>query len=635
VAIYHTGSRECIHVGPGLGNCVNTVPWPAHFQSATNGLYTTLLDVQEFGFRFYEGMEYKVCVGNADVLSDNTMSYSTFVGDVALFGLTREIESTVSVVSEVGEPLTAAFDMRVRQAQSLCTSAFAMGDLQYVNMTVDFTNGDSTRLSDELILAIYHKGTQDCVQFGPGLSTCSNLQPWPASFQSTANGLYTALLDVQEFGFSFNEGMEYMICVGNGDRLSDNQMAYSYFVGDVTFFGFTSEIESTIAVTSEVAVSPMLTEFDMRLRQSQYLCTSFFAMGDLNFVNVTVDFTNGDTTRLSDELLLAIYHKESGTCIHFGPGLQSCTNLQAWPRNFQTTVSGLYTSLLDVQEFNFNFDEGMEYTMCIGNADRITDENMAYSRFVGDLSLFDFSTEIESTVVVTSDINEGFSVDFDLRVRNEQSLCTSGFAWGNMTSMVINLDFTNGDMSMLSAELVLVLHHVSSNKCVQFGQGLQVECDSYYPWPSTFDAVASRQYTATLDVSEFHFNTEDSSLFRVCLGNEDPAATNTQAYSYFVGDATFNGMVTKAEFAPTAAPTSASAVSSSGGSENVDLDAVYISVGIIVGLFSIFIIWYAVRAEKKDDIVTTINIGDAKLEGDQSEATSNPLNKHADPSENL
>jgi hypothetical protein len=447
--------------------------------------------------------------------------------------------------------------------------------------------------------------------------------------------LYTALLDVQEFGFSFNEGMEYMICVGNGDRLSDNQMAYSYFVGDVTFFGFTSELESTIAVTSEVAVSPMLTEFDMRLRQSQYLCTSFFAMGDLNFVNVTVDFTNGDTTRLSDELLLAIYHKESGTCIHFGPGLQSCTNLQAWPRNFQTTVSGLYTSLLDVQEFNFNFDEGMEYTMCIGNADRITDENMAYSRFVGDLSLFDFSTEIESTVVVTSDINEGFSVDFDLRVRNEQSLCTSGFAWGNMTSMVINLDFTNGDMSMLSAELVLVLHHVSSNKCVQFGQGLQVECDSYYPWPSTFDAVASRQYTATLDVSEFHFNTEDSSLFRVCLGNEDPAATNTQAYSYFVGDATFNGMVTKAEFAPTAAPTSASAVSSSGGSENVDLDAVYISVGIIVGLFSIFIIWYAVRAEKKDDIVTTINIGDAKLEGDQSEATSNPLNKHADPSENL
>jgi hypothetical protein len=436
----------------------------------------------------------------------------------------------------------------------LCTTVFAMGDLEFVNVTVDFTNGDTTRLSDEFLIALYHVDSGDCVQFGPGLSTCANLQPWPAHFQSATDGLYTALLDVQSFGFSHYVGMEYMVCIGNADRLTNDAMAYSQYNGEVGFFGFTKELESTVAVTSEVGEVPMMAVFDLRARQAQSLCTTVFAMGDLEFVNVTVDFTNGDTTVLSDEFVVALYHVDSGDCVQFGPSLSLCSNIQPWPAHFQNATDGLYTALLDVQSFEYHFYEGMEYKVCIGNADLLTNDAMAYSNFVGEVGFFGFTKEVESTVAVTSDINEELSVDFDLRVRQEQSLCTSGYAWGNLTNVSISLDFTNGDLSVLSSEFILALYHVETDSCVQFGPGLEL-CENHQAWPANFNAVANGQYSAVVDLNAFHFNTDQSSLFKICLGNAELVSSNPQAYSYFVGEVSFIGMVTKTELAPTMHPT--------------------------------------------------------------------------------
>ena len=594
VALYHLETGECIQFGPGLETCENVQPWPEHFQSPDNGLYTALLDVQSFGFSFHEGMEYSVCIGNGDRISDDTTAYSEFVGDVEFFGFTKEVESTVEITSEVGEvPLKATYDVRARQAQSLCVSEFAMGSLEFVNVTVDFTNGDTTNLSDEFIVALYHLETGECVQFGPGLETCTYLQAWPEHFQSPNDGVYTALLDVQSVGFSFNEGMEYTVCIGNGDRITDDVSAYSEFVGNVDFFGFTKEIESTVEVTSEVGEVPMMTTFDVRVRQAQSLCTSVFAMGDLQFVNVTVDFTNGDSTYLSDEFIVAFYHLFSGDCVQFGPGLETCTNLQPWPEHFQNASDGTYRALLDVQSFNFNFNEGMEYKVCIGNGDRLTDDVNAYSEFVGEVGFYGYTKEVESTVAVSSEINEEFSLDFDLRLRQEQHLCTSDYAWGNLTSVSISLVYTNGDMSMLSSEFLLVLYDVEAESCIQFGPGVEV-CETHVPWPSSFNAIANGYYSGVVDVSAFNFKEGDASrLYKVCFGNAELVSGDPQAYSNYQGDVSFIGMESRTEFAPTMAPTHAVDSSSDGLS---DTDIILISslapVGVVLIASVLALMWW-------------------------------------------
>jgi hypothetical protein len=639
VAIAHDDTGTCLHIGPGLGNCANTMPWPASFQKVEDGLYTVLLDVQEFNFKVYEGMNYGICVGNADNLSEDTMAYSGFRGELGLYGLTREIESTIKIVSDIAEtPLLAEFDMRLRQGQSLCQSFFAMGDLEYVNVTVDFFNGDDTRLSDEFVILLYHLESGDCIQFGPGLSTCKYLDAWPQSFHSSDSGLYTILLDVQEFEFAFYDGMEFSICIGNGDRITDERFAYSRFEGEIGLFGLTSEIKSEIVLTSEVGQNPLAATFDLRFRLGQRLCTNVFAMGTLEYVNMTVDFENGDTTRLSDELLFVLYHIESGDCIQFGPGLSSCKYLEAWPRAFQTTVSGLYTTLIDVRQYIFNFKEGMEYTMCFANGDRVTDDAMAYSTFKGDVSLFGFTEEIESTVEISSNLNEVFSVDFSLRARQGQSLCTSGFVWGNMTSVAVNLQFTNGDFSTLSSKFILALYHVESATCLQFGPGLEL-CDVHVNWPNNFNQVATGAYTALIDVQAFeafHSNTTESAEYMVCLGNHELVSANPSAYSQYVGDVSFNGMETRSQYAPTPAPIKAS----SDDDGAVNMHALYISIGILSGLLFIVVIGYAARQPARGgETVETVNIGGAnekeKEGAEEDGATVNPLNKTADPSDNL
>jgi hypothetical protein len=341
-------------------------------------------------------------------------------------------------------------------------------------------------------------------------------------------------------------------------------------------------------------------------------------MGDLQFVNVSVDFTNGDTTRLSDEFVIALYHMYSSECVQFGPSLSSCKNLQAWPAHFHNNSDGLYTTLLDVQSFGFSFFEGMEYKVCVGNADRLTNDPMAYSDFVGEVGFFGLTKEIESTVVVTSDINIEFAVDFDLRVRREQTLCTSGYAWGNLTNVSITLDFTNGDMSQLSSEFILVIYNVNTGKCVQFGPGLEL-CDTHASWPASFQSVANGQYSGVVDINAFEFQTGDpSALFKVCVGNAELVSSNPQAYSYFVGDVSLQGMVTKTELSPTMAPTVVPGSNSDGlGDTEIILIGTLAPVGLLLIVGIVFLMWWknVCHIRERDEMKEELFGADTKKAG--------------------
>jgi hypothetical protein len=271
--------------------------------------------------------------------------------------------------------------------------------------------------------------------------------------------------------------------------------------------------------------------------------------------------------------------------------------LQPWPDHFRNASNGLYTALLDVQAINFKFNEGMEYQVCIGNGDRLTDDINAYSEFIGDVSFFGYTKEVESTVVVSSEINEEFSLDFDLRLQPEQHLCTSGYAWGNLTSVSISLVYTNTDLSMLSSEFILVLYDLAADSCIQFGPGVEV-CDTHVPWPSSFNAVANGEYSGVVEVSEstlFHEG-DPSKLYKVCFGNAELISGNPQAYSNFVGDVSFVGMESRTEFAPTMAPTQKPDTNSNSDSGLSDTDIILISslvpVGVILVACLLALMWW-------------------------------------------
>jgi hypothetical protein len=79
-----SSTGDCIQIGGQTEKCNNLFAWPASFNVADSGSYTTSIDVSSADYEFPNG-DYEICFGNGD--QSDSESYSSFVGGVVLPGL--------------------------------------------------------------------------------------------------------------------------------------------------------------------------------------------------------------------------------------------------------------------------------------------------------------------------------------------------------------------------------------------------------------------------------------------------------------------------------------------------------------------------------------------------------------------
>jgi hypothetical protein len=110
-------------------------------------------------------------------------------------------------------------------------------------------------------------------------------------------------------------------------------------------------------------------EIDLTVSGGQYSCISSSATGDITSVVANIIFNSTDTTSAVDLLFVIKYATAPlGDCIQIGGSVERCTNLYAWPTEWNAdAVNGqLYTATIDVSGAAYNWPQG-EYQVRVSD----------------------------------------------------------------------------------------------------------------------------------------------------------------------------------------------------------------------------------------------------------------------------
>lgn len=527
---------DCIQIGGAVEKCNNFYNWPASFNNADDGAYTATVDISSAGYTFPSG-DYEICFFNGDQ-ADNT-DYSGFTGDISVPGLTTEPVSTFDVTSVTGETLEAAFALNIRSGQYVCAYAFSAGTIETFSISLTFQNGGSDFLSQQLSAGVKFLDSSigDCIQIGSTVEKCNNIFPWPTSWNSANDGAYTATIDVKSANYVFPSG-QYEVCLVNGDQ--SNIVDYSLFTGDLSLPGLSVQPVSTASITSDIGET-LAASFDLSLKGGQYFCVQGYSAGDVETVNVTLDFENSIPSFLSDEFAVGINFLDSdiGDCIQIGGGTEKCNNIFSWPNSWNNAASGSYSASIDVSSSDYAFPSGY-YEVCFGNGDQTDDTT--YSGFTGDISLPGLTTEPVSTFAITSVVGEVIDAAYSLNLRAGQYACVYGVASGTIQSVSISLTYQNGSPDLLSSEIAVGIKYIAAEigDCIQIGGAVE-KCNNLFPWPVSFNSAADGSYSAVIDVSSAAY-AFPLGEYEICIGNGDQTGDLTD-YSIFIGDISTPGLV--------------------------------------------------------------------------------------------
>jgi hypothetical protein len=102
-------------------------------------------------------------------------------------------------------------------------------------------------------------------------------------------------------------------------------------------------------------------DIDLTLSGGQYSCISTYATGSVNTIVANIIFNYLDTTSAVDLIFVIKYATASlGNCVQIGGSVERCTNLYAWPTDWNMdAVNGqLYSATVDVSSATYHWPEG-------------------------------------------------------------------------------------------------------------------------------------------------------------------------------------------------------------------------------------------------------------------------------------
>jgi hypothetical protein len=526
---------DCIQVGGAVERCVNYFTWPSTwYTDAQNGnTYTALVDVSGANYARAPGA-YTICIGN----SDTTEAFATFTGDISFPALVSE--QHVAVSSSYGELLAVDLDLRLKGGEYSCISSYATGAVNFINASIYFTSTDTTKSNLHFLTVIKYDGAEagDCIQIGGGTERCNHLYAWPTEWTTDAlvGQTYTALVNVTDSKYIWAPGV-YTMCFGDSDLSSG---ATDSFSGSVSFPALVSEPENTIVVSSAFG-APLELEIDLTVSGGQYSCISSSATGDITSVVANIIFNSTDTTSAVDLLFVIKYATAPlGDCIQIGGSVERCTNLYAWPTEWNAdAVNGqLYTATIDVSDAAYNWPQG-EYQFCFGNSEPTS----GYDNFVGTVAVQDLTSE-PALFAVSSAIGETLAVDFNVGFGATDYACIDAYASGTVNFFNASVMFTSTNPDQISLNFVAVIKYADAatqGDCIQVGGAVE-RCVNYFTWPSTWytDAQNGNTYTALVDVSGANY-ARAPGAYTICIGNSD----TTEAFATFTGDISFPALVSE------------------------------------------------------------------------------------------
>ena len=528
---------DCIQIGGATEHCNHLFAWGSSLQFTAPGMYNVLVDVQSAEYEFANG-EYEICIGNGDQIDDT--SYAGFVGDATVLGLTTQPLSTLTVTSDNSESLEVSYDLSIQSGQYMCTEGFAEGSAQFVNVSFDYANGGSpSLLSNILAMSVKFVDAEvgDCIQIGGGTEMCNHLYSWGSSLQFSSPGSYSVMVDVSSANYEFPNG-DYQICLGNGDQLDDT--SYAGFIGDALVLGLTSQPLSTVAVVSEPSEA-FEVAYDLSIQSGQYICASGFAEGTAAFFNVSFTYSNGGTTSdLSQFLAMSLKFQDAdaGDCIQFGGATEKCNHLYSWDSSLQSSSSGSYQVLIDIQDAEYEFPNG-NYEICVGNGDQQDSES--YAGFVGGATVVGLTSQPVSSLSVSSDDGETLETTYDLSVKSGQYVCTTGVADGSVNAVNVSFAYANGgSVSSVGNILAMSIKFTDATigDCIQIGGGTEM-CNHVYSWDSSFQSSLPGDYHTVVDVSSAGYDFTQGE-YEMCMGNGDQQ--DSTSYAGFNGVNEFVGL---------------------------------------------------------------------------------------------
>lgn len=299
---------------------------------------------------------------------------------------------------------------------------------------------------------------------------------------------------------------------------------------------------------------------------------------------------NGDSsTQVSNFFAMSLKFEDAdvGDCIQIGGATEKCNHLFSWDSSFQSSSSGLYNALIDVQQANYEFPNG-NYEICFGNGDQ--SDSTSYASIVGDVAVIGLTSEPESNMEVSSDDAQTLQTDFDLTVQSGQYMCTTGRAEGNVNTINVSFTYENGGSASNVANIIAMsikFASASVGDCIQIGGATEM-CNHLFAWGSSLQSNLPGDYFASVDVSSAGYNF-DLGDYEMCIGNGDQQ--DSSSYAGFRGSSEFVGLSTVGE-APTMSPTPHIDTSDS---DNDDVnEGVAIGLAVPLGLLTIFCLVYFV-----------------------------------------
>jgi hypothetical protein len=274
------------------------------------------------------------------------------------------------------------------------------------------------------------------------------------------------------------------------------------------------------------------------------VCTTGFAEGTAAYLNVTFEYDSGGSlSQLSSMFAMSVKFQNAdiGDCIQVGGATEKCNHLFSWGTTLQSSDSGFYTALIDVQDAEYTFPNG-NYEICFGNGDQ--SNAVTYGGFIGDATVLGLTTQPLSTLAVSSGNSQTLQTSFDLSIKSGQYVCSTGQADGAVNAVNVSFDYANGgSVSSISNMLAMSIKFVDADigDCIQIG-GQTEQCNHLYSWNSdSLQTSLPGSYQVLVDVSSAGYDFSRGN-YEMCIGNGDQQ--DATSYAGFTGTSSFEGLST-------------------------------------------------------------------------------------------